>query len=526
MIRNYINLLDDILRESRGLGARRSGEEFVSISNPNEKIYINSVRFYPENATEFTTYEEMVTDLKARVNNIPGAYVDLIGKFKQSDRAYGIAIFDNPEGGRLAFVKPYTSIKLDPTENKWDNQTGIPGFKYNSKSAAKTQAGLTPQDILTRQSNLTPSDIVSQIAEKFGSDSSLVKAARDVARGVKFPIKVSAPPGVSFTAFRDYFCELLHPIALQTGNYRGNAGQAAIKFLNQDGFNGTTINFGTDKTEGLSDSILISADGKKIKVSSKGAGGAQASAKNLLDAVNELRESNPGLARKHKEIINVIQEMVNAGQAGAPLVLGVKYGIIDQGDADIVKSLKGQARVSLASVDNMVFSKKLKKLILDRNTDDPANVNLYFHALAAIAHKVADYVNEKTKFGDAASEILNNGALIQVYTTAREEGETWVIENFRTVFPSDTVTGVKFSASKTYYSTGIKGNFTFKILKNNAADVEDDTDEINELPTQSKYKKPEDIEDVTYGVKGITAKTYKASSDNDELKAKSPRARR
>lgn len=525
MIRHYINILDSLLVESRGLGARRAGEEFVSTSNPNQKIFVNSIRFYPEGTTEFPSYEEMVDDLKTRVNSIPGAYVDLIGKFKQSDRAYGIAIFDNPEGGKLAFVKPYASIKLDPTENKWDNQGGIPGFKYNSKSAAKTQAGLTPQDILTKQSDLTPTDIIKQIETKFGRESALTKIARDVARGVKFPLTIKAPPGLSFTAFRDYFGELLHPIALQTGNFDGNAGEAAMKFLGQDGFAGTTINFGTDKTEGLSDSILISPDGKKIKVSSKGAGGAQASAKNLLDAVEELRATNPKLAKKHREIISVIQEMVQAGQAGAPLVLGVKYGIIDDGDSDVIKSLKGQARIPLRAVNNLGFSKKLKSLILERNTDDPENVNLYFHALAAVAHKVAEHVNDKTTFGDAASEILNNGALVQVYTIARESGDNWTIENFKTVYPSDTVTGVKFSASKTYYSTGIKGNFTFKILKNNAKDVKDDTDEIAELPTKSNLKRPEDIEGVTYGVKGITAKTYK-SSNNDELGTKSPRSRR
>jgi len=331
--------------------------------------------------------------------------------------------------------------------------------------------------------------------------------------------------GVGLTAFRDYFCELLHPIALQTGNYRGNAGQAAIKFLNQDNFGSTTINFGTDKTEGLSDSILISDDGKKIKVSSKGAGGAQASAKNLLDAVNELRGSNPELARKHREIIEVIQEMVNAGQGGAPLVLGVKYGIIDSGDADVIKSLKGGARVPLKAVDNMNFSSRLKQLILNRKTDDPVNVNLYFHTLAAVAHRVAEHVNEKTNFGDAASDILNNGALIQVYTTAKESNNRWTIEEFRTVFPSNTVTGVKFSASKTYYSTGIKGNFTFKILKNGAKDVEDDTDAIAELPSGPEYKRPEDIEDVTYGVTGITSKSYKRGDTDSEIKS-APRERR
>lgn len=49
-MRELIKIVD--LFESRGLGARRSREEFVSISNTNEKIYVNSVRLYSENATE------------------------------------------------------------------------------------------------------------------------------------------------------------------------------------------------------------------------------------------------------------------------------------------------------------------------------------------------------------------------------------------------------------------------------------------------------------------------------------------
>jgi hypothetical protein len=104
MIRNYVNILDNLVTESRGLGARRSGEEFISTTNPNEKIYVDSVRFYPETTTEFSSYEEMIDDLKKLVNNISDANVNLIGNFKQTDRAYGIAIFDNPQGSKLVFV--------------------------------------------------------------------------------------------------------------------------------------------------------------------------------------------------------------------------------------------------------------------------------------------------------------------------------------------------------------------------------------------------------------------------------------
>ena len=266
-MREYIN----IITESRGLGARRTGEEFVSATNPEDKIYVNSVTFYPEGGTKYNTYEEMSIDLKRIVNEISDADVDLIGKFTPTDLAFGIAIFDRLDNSRLAYVKPFKTVHPDPSQNNWSNQTGIPGFRYNSKTAAKIQAGMTPQDILTQESNLTPSDIVHQVSAKFGEDSPLTNVVRLIAAGQKLPITIDAPSAMSFTAFRDYFAELLHPIALHTGNYVGNAGEAASKFLGVGGFAGTSINFGRDKNEGLSDSILIAADGKKIKVSSKGA---------------------------------------------------------------------------------------------------------------------------------------------------------------------------------------------------------------------------------------------------------------
>jgi hypothetical protein len=317
-MRDLINIIN--LVESRGLGARRAGEEFVSNTNPEDKIYVNSVQFYPQDRTQYDSYEEMSASLKELVN-IPNAYVDLVGKFGPKDLAFGIAIFDRPDKTKLAFVKPFKSVKPDPTLNDWNNQKGIPGYRYNSKAAAKTQAGMTPQDILTDGNELSPLGIVQQIAEKFGNESSLTKVAQAIAAGQKLPISIPADPTLGFTAFRDYFCELLHPIALHTGNYTGNAGDAAKKFLGVGGFANTTINFGTDKTEGLSDSILIAPDGKKIKVSSKGAKGAEASAKNIVDAADELKITNPALLKKHADVIELINDVKSGGQAGAPLKL-------------------------------------------------------------------------------------------------------------------------------------------------------------------------------------------------------------
>lgn len=469
-MRDLINIIN--LVESRGLGARRAGEEFVSNTNPEDKIYVNSIQFYPQDRMQYDSYEEMAAALKELVN-IPNAYVDLVGKFGPKDLAFGIAIFDRPDGTKLAFVKPFKTNKPDPTQNDWNNQKGIPGYRYNSKAAAKTQAGMTPQDILTDGNELSPTDIVQQIAAKFGDESSLTGLARAIAAGQKLPISIPADPTLGFTAFRDYFCELLHPIALHTGNYTGNAGDAAKKFLGVGGFAGTSINFGTDKTEGLSDSILIAPDGKKIKVSSKGAKGAEASSKNIVDAAEELKLSNPALLKKHADTIDLINDVKQGGQSGAPLMLGVRFGIIDEEDANTIRSFKNMPPMPLEK-GKLLGSKKLQALISGRNTDKPESVNLYFHSIAAVAHKVAEHVNAHTNFGQAASEILNNGALIQVYTKATEKGDQWTLVDFNTKWPSDTVTGVSFSASKNYFSTGIKGNFTFKILRNGAKDVDDE----------------------------------------------------
>lgn len=475
-MRDLIDIIDQQLAESRGLGARRSGEEFVSTSNPDDKIYVSSVEFYPQGRSRYDSEDELNQALADLTVKYSDADISLVSDFRSTDRAFGIAVFDRPQSTKLVFIKPFLAVKADPTQNSWDNQRGIPGFRYNSRVATKSVAGFTPQDVLTRPNDLTADDVIEQVAAKFGETSPLTQAAQAVAAGSGFPVTVAATPDLSFSAFRDYFAEILHPLALQSGMYSGNAAAAAEAFLGESGYKNTLINFGSDKREGLSDSSLVSPDGRKIRISSKGPAGAEASSRNILDAVEQLSETNPKLLRKYSDVLEIIKTVSSSGPREAPLVLGVQYGIITDTDADQIRGLRDQSLTTLDTAKSLRVSKKLRELLLTRKTNDPENVNMYFHALASVAHEVAEYVNANTNFSKAASEILNNGALVQVYTRARETADSWIIQGFDTIWPSKAVTGVKFSAQKTYYSTGIKGNFTFKILRNGAKDVEDDRD--------------------------------------------------
>jgi len=286
-------------------------------------------------------------------------------------------------------------------------------------------------------------------------------------------------------------------MALQAGSYTGNAGEAAEIFLGGS-FSDTLISFDSAKNAGLSDSILTNSEGKSVKVSTKGGKGAQASAKNLIDSVNELNETPAGkkLIAKYKESIDLMREIQSQGQVKAPLYLGVKYDIITQDEAETILKMRNMKPINLKDIDKMNLGDNLTKLAKGRETDNPDSVNLFYHLLASVAALAAIEVNDKSDFSNAAADILNNGALVQVYTKAKQGKDEWVLESFDTVYPGKSIKGVYLSASKNYFSTGIKGNFTFKIDKGTGKPKED-----NEEP--SSAKRTPDI-DLAKAAKSIT----------------------
>lgn len=471
------DLLDklDILLESRGLAGRKPGDVFKNSAG--EEITFNELKLYPETGGRYEPQE--MDQVLRKVSTGTGGNIQW--KTERTARAGGfaIAIFDGP-AGPLYFGFFLSEIKPNAMDNKIPNQVG--DYSFAGKAAAKTKAGLSPQDLLTNKLNLSTKDIMMQLSQSLGTDHPLYAVAHHVALGHSLPVTIYAPKELSFTGFRDLFCEILQPIALQNGLFTGNAGEAAQKFLGSEGFGNTLISFDESKNAGLSDSVLEDSTGRHIKISSKGGKkGAEASVKNLVDEVEKVQDQR--IFEEYAEVIEIVKNIKQAGQAGAPLMLGLKYGIIDETDVEFVQALKKFPAVPLQTIKDSINvfgkspSKKIINLALGRNTKNPDSVVLYYHLMAAIAHTAANKVNEGTNFSKAASDILNNGALVQVYTKATQSGDNWVLENFETHYPSESVTGVLISAGKNYSSTDIKGNFTFKILRNNASpEMLDDKD--------------------------------------------------
>jgi len=487
-MRDLLDLLDRIalpLAEGVGLANRKPGEKFKN--HVGDEVTFQGLEFYPESG-RFATPEELQTAVDSVLadKQIDASQVHWVNTPNKSVGAFSIASFTGEDGTPYYLGRWSGANSPNRAENRFAHDDIPGGFKYQSGAGLKENTGYKPSEILTQFQDNTPDSILQQIIAKFGQGSDEAVAAQTF---ISSDIPCKIPKGnMNPDAFRDYFCEMLQPIALVMGkNVTGNAAEASDIFFDGSGYTDCTISFNTNTIGGLYDSLLVNPDGRQIKLSSKGKNGASASVTNLLKSVEELANTPNGkqLLNKHKEVIEILDTINRDGHFGAPLTLAVQYGIINAKEAEQIPKLQG-----LGPKDTVVgvgiLSPRLEKLYTNRKSKDPTRVIPLEHMTASIAYNVADHVNKKTNFGQAASEILNNAALVQVYTNTSVSADTITITKMDAVYPSKTVTGVYLDASKVYYSTGGKGNFTFTIMKNGATEKDvnpmDPVDEPDNTP--------------------------------------------
>lgn len=497
-MRDLLNILDKIdlpLIEGVGLANRKPGEKFKNEAG--DIVTFQGLEFYPESG-KFPPNDTMantISDLKTQ-----GINIHWVNQAAANSGGFMIAKFTGEDGNPYYLGKFVREISPNRTQNNFAH-SDIPGeFKFQSKVGQKENSGLKPSEWLTQFQNNTPESILQQCIEKFGEGSDEANALQ-IFMSSDIPCKI--PRGnMNPEAFRDYFAEVLQPIALVMGKrVSGNAAEAANIFFGSAGYSDCTISFNNNTIGGLYDSLLVNPEGKQIKLSSKGKDGASASVANLQKSVAELQSTPNGkkLIENNKEVVDMLNLITEEGHFGAPLKLAVKYKIITPEEAMQVLKLKKYGPNDKIVGAN-ILSPDLEKMYQGRKAKDPGRVIPIEHMVAAIAYPVADYVNKNTNFSQAASEILNNAALVQMYTDTMVSGDTITITKLTAVYPSQTVTGVMLDASKVYFSTGGKGNYTFTILKNGAklSDVNpmDSVDSLEVEPAVD-LEKPEELDTAT-----------------------------
>lgn len=462
-MRDLLNLVDT-LSEARGLSARVPGEVYSRGPDQADQIVFQGLTFYPE-VGSFESQEEMQSVLDAVQKKLkqPAELINQPG----GNRAFALAAFDTAVGRRY-LVKFARQIHPVREKNTFFQTADIPGgFSQTSSRGSKEKVGYKPSDVLTDFKSLSPADIMSQIAAKFGEDSAEYQAAVIITSAQQFPVSVPAG-NMDFAGFRDYFCEMLQPIILINGQpVKGNAAEAATTFMGPKGFAGSVVSFNQSVGGTLFDSLLISPNGKQIKLSSKGAKGAMASSVNLLRSAQELQQAGLGrVIEPYRDVIEILEIIDDGNHDSGPLELAVNLKMITADEAEQVMTLKQYSGQQNFNINRTKISDNLKKIYHERTADDPAKIIPINHMVSSIAYKVCNEINTKTNFSAAAADILNNSAFIQMYTDAKKSKDTFIIQGFTTVWPSKLFTDVTLEAQKSYSSTASSGGkLVFNINK-------------------------------------------------------------
>lgn len=504
-MRDLLNTYDSVLTEGVGLSNRKPGETFANSSG--DVITFQNLTFFPESGA-FPSKEEADTAVAQVCANlgIPPEKIMWTNNQPSNGGGFGIAHF-TADNNDYYLGRWFRNISPNRSQNNFPHNAIPGGFQYQSKTGKKEATGYKPSEVLTDFKSQTPSTIYAQIVEHFGQDSDEAMATESfmAQKGPKFTV----PKGnMNAEAFRDYFCEMLQPMALTMNKaVTGNAKEAAQIFFGSPSYDGCVISFNDSPIGNLYDSLLVDANGKQIKLSSKGKDGAKASVVNLLRAVEELGVTPNGkkLQSKYKETIDILKVIDSGGHAGAPLKLAVQFGIITPAEAAFAVKLKDYGPQN--TIEWPRGTKTLQKLYDGRKAKDMSRIIPLEHMLAAIAYKVADYVNENTNFSEAASTILNYSALVQIWTTLSTSGENFVL-SFESKYPGEAVTGVMLDATKAYMSTQGKGNFVFNILRNGATakDMEIQDSEVDTEPDPNPKTDVVDLDKLTQQRSQITAR--------------------
>ena len=469
-MRDLINLLDKVqlpLIEGVGLSNRKPGEKFKN--SVDDIVTFQGLQFFPESGAYPADKIDQAIEAAARQIGTTTDRIHWTNTQPANGAGFGIASFTGEDGNSYYLGRYFKTVSPNRVQNNFPHDALPGGFKFQSKAGKKETSGLKPSEILTQFQNNTPESIRNQIVAKFGEGSDEATAI-DIFMSSDIPCKI--PLGnMNPEGFRDYFCEMLQPIALVLGKkVSGNAAEAANIFFGKGSdYSDCTISFNNNTIGGLYDSLLVNPSGRQIKLSSKGKDGASASVTNLQKSVAELANVPAGkkLLAEYAEEIDILNTIEKNGHFGAPLKLAVQYDMITPEEATQVLKLRDKGPND-EIIGSGLLSERLEGMYQGRKAKDAGRIIPIEHMIAAIAYPVAAHINKNTNFGRAAADILNNSALVQMYTDTSVSGDTVTITRLTAVYPSQTVTGVELDASKVYFSTGGKGNYTFTILKNGA----------------------------------------------------------
>ena len=480
---NDIKIVESkLLKEASGIFNRQAGQMFKHTETGHSLEFIE-VLPYPSDAGQFKTPEDRdaaVDQINAESEktiqwtNAANARMLAFGVaylLDKEDEAYLAANDNNKPTYTHVFGRYFEQVRQAGLPASW-NSNQLMGYKVQIGAATKVVSGLMPQDILgleeKRYNGLE--SLMSDIRVNLKDKPEILAGFETVGNG-QLPAEFEGQRELA-TAIRDYAGEILQPIAIMSGADVGSGIAAAKQDLipNED-WADCDLYWPSGKNHALVDSVFVRADGLEIGISSKGKDGADASMKNIMDAINKSRLSMPELVKSYPNVVETCTVIDKENAEEGPLSVAVMLKLMSEDTKKQILALpwgtgvKNQEKLTLDDLTKLNNPELMTVYESFGAKLNHKNYNLYYHMVANTAKMVARQLNTDPKFGDGMMAFMQQASIIQVYTNITNTADSVSVSNFKSVYPPKFEGTILVNGGKNYASTKIFGKLAFKMPK-------------------------------------------------------------
>jgi hypothetical protein len=270
----------DLLPEAKGIFGRLPGDTFLNVDGKAFN-FVAATAFPAAEDVKFPTPQDRDAAIAEFEKN---ANAKIQWTNNPTGSAFAVAELDDEDGGRVFWGRYLQQTKHNML-GVWSNKDIPAGWKLATKGAQKLQAGFDPQNLIKTEQVFTS---VNQLIQTVSANSPepvkqvFTENLQNLASGQGAVVFPGMAPQME--AIRDYFGEIMQPVALMGGVIGGQAEDARQVLAGGAPWNRCRVQFPMAMNAALCDSFLIAPNGQEIGISSKGGSGAKASAKNLYDA--------------------------------------------------------------------------------------------------------------------------------------------------------------------------------------------------------------------------------------------------
>tara|TARA_A100001015_G_scaffold87516_1_gene97361 strand:+ start:19563 stop:26594 length:7032 start_codon:yes stop_codon:yes gene_type:complete len=441
------------LIESKGIMGRVLGDTFLK---GDDRLEFQSVNLYPTDEMEFDSPEQrddFVQQLEQELNS----QIDWTNVPNKGSLAFGVAVLTDPAlDDKITYWGRYFKQKTADMMGKWGNSQVPSGWKLQTAGAMKLDIGIDPQHLIKTDDPFNGVIDVIQAVKTNSTDNELSETLVNALETIHtqehpvFPGQISNLP-----ALRDYFGEIMGPVALMSDMVGGQAEDARRDLLRGIPWSSCSIFWPMAMNAPLVDSYFTAPDGTRVGISSKGGKGAKASVKNIQDAILKAPEELKAQFPVTVNVINIVQS--NSAKDG-PFRLAELYKILPQGLEQEINGYIQEGKQDYAGLSPACTE------LFNYGTprQDVPGFNTGYAMLALLAKKVTRAINQSgPEFGQGCVAFLNQSSIVQLYCKMGKQGNDARVTGWEAVYPPNFQGTVEIDGSKNYYSSRIGGKFAF-----------------------------------------------------------------